>query len=311
MKVATLVAQSYVRRILENERDNLKLAWIIIMGGALTEASIELSKVLPCFINYIRSGFLGYIGSSPFIPLSVQTKAIIGQMCFDGAHPAITFLFFFLFLLTLLRFLWGDNRLIDAKYVEVISFINDGTKDEIRGNINGYFKTQFQNVINSFRRVVLVFDILFVILHGVIFLFLAKNLNNHDVFVFLYIFLLLFNAFWLILTWISSRRRHYDFWKEFVKDDRVGDVTALAGPWRWAANNIAHAIIISLLLYKLQDVVQFLRPEIKYIRDEDYWNWAAVLAVLMFLSNCLFDFALTWSVYFPRIGRIYKDLVSE
>ncbi len=165
-------------------------------------------------------------------------------------------------------------------------------------------------MVNSFRRIVLVFDILSVILHGVIFIFLAKNINNHDVFVFLYMFLLLFNAFWLILTWLASRRRYYDFWRSFVSGDRVNDVTALGGPWRWAANNIIHAFLLFVVLYKLETIVSFFYPKIHYIRDEDYWNWAAVFAAIPLLTNSLFDYALTWSVYFPRISKIYNDLTA-
>ena len=297
--VSHLVAQSYIKRILLNERDVLKIAWIIIMGSALSQGALELSRIFPCLMSELSAELFKLA-----IPLSVTTKAQISRECTASAysHSLVTALLFLVFIVTWLRFLWGDNRLLDAKYVEVLTFVDDGARDENNPELSNEFRKHFWFIISSFRRIVLVFDILFVIFHGIIFLLLAKNINNHDVFVLLYLFLLLFNALWLMLSWMASRRKYYDFWKSYINQDRIGEVTALKGPWRWAINNLVHAIILMLILINLRYFLVF--------QDDQYWFYASISSAAIFFSNCLLDFLLTWSVYFPRVSKIYKDLVG-
>jgi len=161
----------------------------------------------------------------------------------------------------------------------------------------------FWNIIKSFRRIVLVFDILFFIVHGILFILLAKNINNHGIFVLMYLFLLIFNAFWLILSWFASRRKYYDFWKAYINPARLGEVTALKGPWRWAVNNLLHAGLLIFVLVSLSRIFVF--------EEDQYWYFAAIASAFVFLSNCLCDFLLTWGVYFPRVSKIYEDLIGR
>ena len=204
------------------------------------------------------------------------------------------------FLVTFLRFFWGDNRLLDAKYKEVIAFLDDLSEEH--GEDSEFYDAQFEKVLRNYSLRFIVLDAGFVILHGVFFALLALSVTEPFLFIYGYIFLLLFNSVWLLIVEVFSVGFYYAFWNTFLgRKGLRGDITASLAPWRWAVNNLVHAGALVWLFARNSNQINLFGFDLTLL------NWCLIL---MF-SNCAFDFLLTWTAYFPRIRAIYYDLITN
>lgn len=294
MQISKQVAQKYVRRLMASEHESLKWVWTILMAGAFVEATIKFSNLLPCGYNLLRSVY-EFLGLQ--LLATTETLQAASDVCTNNQMAPYSLGVFIIFLITFLRFFWGDNRLLDAKYKEVVGFLDDLTDLEHNGEIDEIF----EEYIQSYSRRSLVLDACFIVLHGVIIALLGLVILDPYLFSYGYGFLLIFNSIWLILVTVLSMGIRSNFWANFLSNGKLtGDLTAMLAPWRWASNNIIHAVLLIFLFSRNEDSLIF------FGQEHTVLGWA----IIVMLSNSIIDILFTRNAYLPRVKKIYRELIE-
>lgn len=291
MRVRKHVALRYIQRLQEDHHDSIKWAWIVILGGGLLKALYELSGLAPCYAKTV----FGWIS----VPLDSATFTAWTDMQCPSHVLMEALLLFFVFALTIVRFFLGNNRYLDAKYIETMNFFEEAYQK--MENRREFFWEQYKLVVSRYRRRDLAFDVFFVIVNGSILIIIGSNIKYVDIFVFSYAILLLFDSLWLFLSIKFSKVRHTKFWAKFITEKRyIEDVTADSAPRKWILNNTIHAVLMIAAVFLLTP-----SDECSGI---DFWHDYFPLFFFLLFSNCALDFFLSMNVYFPRIEGIHRNL---
>jgi len=195
-------------------------------------------------------------------------------------------LFFLVFLPTFIRFFYGDNRYLDQHYLELIllaSYGNDG---------------EFENELAAMHGRRRFFDILLLIFHGFVFVFMGNALKNPELFILIYAFLMLTNLLWLRanVKWNQTKETVIEgegiklIRKEvYVYPDRD------RAPRFWIKNNLWHFLILGVLIY------------LHYNAHGIDRSLYLALSIFCCVSNSAFDLWKTWFFYFPNVQQLGKD----
>lgn len=241
------INRNRIKKVLDNIHESLKWTWQLIMGFALITA-------VDGYFNYLH-------GSSSII---------------DGT---LIHYFFGLFIFTFIRFLFGNNRYLDERYVEFF-FQIEKLDDEKKLR---YLRERTQK-LSGLRRL---YDILMLLSTGILFVMLGKTLNGQiELFISFYVKLMILN---IILLFISIV---WNFSIEVnASDPAYSDrLNFFLGIWQyekypaiWIINNM-----ICLFIFLFLDYVHF------FLKKE-------LLFITIFYINSLIDISLTWKFYFPKI----------
>ncbi len=231
-----------VRSTLNNIHESLKLIWQLIMGFALSCAVNEYFNVL---------------------------HAIPGNLDHTNTH-----LFFFLYLLTFIRFFFGINRYLDQRYIEFLYKIenkNDSEKDN-------YIKGRTQKLSGKRR----FFDIIMLLLTGVIFVMLGNSLKKgNDLFIPYYIILMVANVVFLSISVI------WNFYINYTLNDDHDQINVSMSKYEkfpvfWIMNNL-----ICLFIY--------------WFASTKFPTYTFIAFSIIFYLNTTIDLFKTWKMYFPDI----------
>lgn len=240
-----------IERVLRNIHESLKWTWQLIMGFALVCAVGE-------YFNAIKANTTMSIANQP--------------------HH----LFFLLFILTFIRFLFGNDRYLDERYIEFMFKI-----DDLEETQRDTYVEERTHKLSGKRRL---YDIIMLISTGVIFVILGKSLGtDKDSFVNCYIALMIANICFLAISVV---------WNVFIEiGHRQTQKTTIQiivsiynyerYPIIWIVNNLVCVFI-------------FLLSERLHMFDR-YLVFASV-----FCLNSIIDLCTTWKLYFPPI-KISKD----
>lgn len=176
---------------------------------------------------------------------------------------------FIVFLVTMSRFFMGDMRHLDSAYLEPI--VADMEREDV-----DYVQIR---PLNRF------FDFYLLLIHGIIFFYLATAIRSVTLFFQLYTLLLVFNAGWLLLT-TAMGATEVAFVEALRAWRSMGTRAFLASrapELRWGINNTVTGLVLAAVL-----VVDPTLP---------FPPW--VLLVGIALANSVADYFLTWEFYFP------------
>lgn len=180
----------------------------------------------------------------------------------SGGNPAVLTICLILFMLVFFRFLRGDEEYLAERYS---SAQDDGDgKNSISGLGKGV-------------------DMLALLLHGAIFAGLGLSASQPDLFIRIYLLLLVVNASWLWLNKEATQRRISLGGKEgiWMACSPGQDAARI-----WVRNNFTTAAIL-------------LTFELLWQADRiSHSTWLALGLGACFL-NSVIDIKLTWSLYFP------------
>jgi hypothetical protein len=224
-------------------------------------------------------------------PTLVESLSIIPNEFFNINHNQLnnqpklnltpSFLFIIVFVPTFVRFFIGDLRYLDLSYRDLTSVAKKTGPDSYREEILKF---------SGGKRF---FDMLMLLTHGVLFIFLGKSLESISHCAFVYSLLMLINVIWLSFSVTRAKKYTYN------ENDLTGTESMLIqhkrkdwAPRFWIKNNLAFIVIIIL-------VALFFKA---YHRDpNDLFYWIFVGLVVL---NSLIDFRVTWFFYFPDYEEI-------
>ncbi len=224
--------------------------------------------IIRSYFDYLRP----YMDSCPLTNLPTFCQINLQQY---NTH------FFILFMLTFIRFLFGNNRYLDERYVEFMSKIEGMPIDEKIKFIEARTKK-----LSGSRRF---YDIVMLLSTGVIFNLMASSFSyGLDYFIYFYIVLMCINVIFLIVSvlwniYADINLRHTSGVLEAVLSLKIFEHEKY--PAIWILNNI----LCMMLFYLLAN----------YIGTYRY-----VLFLCIFYLNSLIDFYFTWQIYFPPIKRL-------
>lgn len=258
--------------VLENTHTTFKILWQILMGLAL---AVTVNSFYGGLTDLIATKNSGWIHSTAVLSAN-----------------------FAVFMLTFLRFFWGDNRYLDLHYMELFLQISQSHPDKIDEELNR---------ISGERRF---FDIILLTVHGTIFIFLGLALENYYHFYLVYAILMTTNVLWLFYN------KHLQTRKEvrILQEDRQGAALGFGGtkvrysqevdpnyaPRFWIRNNIATLVVMGSIfaIYELTTVLPL--------------NVFQYMMIGTCLANCFIDFWKTWDFYFPKLGElIFPDIETD
>lgn len=189
-----------------------------------------------------------------------------------SAFTVTEIVLFFVFVVTIARFFMGDMRHLDTTYLDPIL----GEADDV--------STEQLRPINRFL------DFYLLLIHGIIFYYMATLLSAPRMFFGVYVALILFNAVWLVIASLVTGKR-------MDVQTALGQLRHLGiRPWlraippqlRWAINNT----LIGLAMLGV------------FALDAGVGVPLFPLLVALAILNAAFDYLLTWEFYFPPIEAV-------
>lgn len=237
--------------------------------------------------------------------VAVAAERIYGAVVL-GFEPARTPLqlavYFLLFLPTFFRFYYGDIRYFDRRTNRLKRLIAES--DAPAGVL-----ARVDRVLSSKRQLL---DLTHAVMTGSLFVCLARAIEEPNVFVLLFYFLLLMNCVWLqasiVLNRITVRQvtrelrdGHIirEIQEEQPREDRV--------PRLWLRNNFGFCVVTALIV-GLGLVQQWWTLSLSSPR-------LVVVVVVLGLANSIADIRLTYRHYFPQLeyvlGRPDEDPSDE
>lgn len=259
-------ARALLDNVLDNTHESLKWSWQIVMGFALVSAVLEAYKVF-------------------FTPSELPKIQTLHDQTFS-------FLVFLLgFIPAFIRFFYGDNRYLDLHYLELRQWNDSET-----------YLIDLKH-LSMTRRVV---DVLLLLTHGIVFLFMGKALSNPEAFFGTYAVLMATNMLWLITTVNLNRTVTETPPPSEVKNLLVGrDKRETESPRRdraprfWIANNV-----VALLL--------FAGVYIAYIQFPWLGRYSLLYGCLgVCILNSGLDLGTQREFYWPRLDEIYKEAIES
>ncbi len=241
--------------ILDNAHSTFKILWQILMGLAIAICIHEFNKEFMIFKNSNQSFW-----ESNF-PYNISL--------------------FLIFILTFIRFFWGDSRYIDFHYSEFSRDYNNNSKD---------FLIDELSKLSGGR---MFFDIVLLIIHGIIFVFLGFAISDNNYFFSVYAILMFSNCFWLTynshlrVKKIKGKPNEADMY-----ENETGNysVPSKYYPTRWIKINLV-ALLLMILSYA-------------YLRNN--MNVFHLSLVIICLLDCFADFLFTWRFYAPDLVDVMK-----
>jgi len=246
------VEREKIKSILRNIHESLKWTWQLIMGFAFVSVVKEYFSIL-------------------------HTTYEKGDMIYIN-------LLFFLFIITFIRFLFGNNRYLDERYVEFLYKIKDLESEEK----NKYIKERTQKLSGKRR----FYDIIMLLCTGIIFVILAKSLSQDKaLFVKYFILLMVINIFFLSISVL---------WNIYIE---VGHKKSLG-------NNL-HQIIFSLFDYEKFPIIwilnNFFCVILFYCLRFRFQSNEYLIFIVIFYLNSFIDLFATWNLYFPKIDILEEE----
>lgn len=176
----------------------------------------------------------------------------------------IATLTFLSFLLVFVRFYFGDSRHLDLSYIET------------------QFRYGIESEVKKYTGAKRALDIASLLLHGILFYFLAANLAAVEKYIYFFTVLLFANSIWLLVQLGFSSALTQGFGKA---EAIFGDMKRYGVLIFWPVNNLVFGTLLILVTFS----------SIPY---RLYWGLG--LTVL----NSIVDFSFAWRFYFPNLSRI-------
>lgn len=196
-------------------------------------------------------------------------------------------LFFLVYLPFFFRVFYGNNRYIDLNYVEIMFLKNTEISDMVH--------------LNQFTGISRFLDIFALLMHGILFIFLASILANPKEFIIAIIFFLGFNVLYLFFVVLRNgvkikipdiKNYTKRMYSKYIHEKPRNDVLIL-----WVLNNFFHAILL-LLLYQL---IGICFNEIIFI----------YISIIFLILNSSIDIIYTWEFYFPDMEELAKAISEK
>ncbi|MBS4049719.1 MAG: hypothetical protein KGZ69_00755 [Methylomonas sp.] len=230
-----------LKTTLRNIHNSLKWLWQIVMGLSLAAAGKAYAESLVNLQSGIELHFL-----------------------------------LVLFVLTFFRYLIGNARYLDERYVEFIYDI-DGMEE---GPEKEKFIKERTSKLSGRRQL---FDYAVLTVTGIMFLLLGNLVTNPNKFTNVYLFLYFINIAFLVISVV---------WNTYIEKNKDSLAMALVFksysyekyPVIWIINNSAFLALYYLLL--------------------EYFpiNLAFYFFVIIFIANSLVDIYFVWEMYFPKLS---------
>lgn len=233
------------KRQLMNIHASLKWSWQLIMGWAFMVGVESLYETIT-------------VSNKSTISLILQPQLL---------------LFFSLFVLTFIRFMYGNNRYLDVRYIEFLYDIEEKKLPEVEHLIS-----ERAAKLSGLRRF---YDIVMLLVTGIIFTMLAHSLrfertdfiSYYRTLIWFNIFFLLVSVVWNIRLEIKKSYHNRTAFEQLLKREQY--------PGIWILNNFACIILFDFLNSNT---------------DLDV-SW---LFIVIFFINSLVDFYFAWFFYFPE-----------
>ena len=198
---------------------------------------------------------------------------------------------FLLYVLLFVRFFIGDGRYLDLfEHKAVKAYLDED--DDTLGRI---FSVR--------RRTIDTFSLL---IHGVIFVFLAQTISKPLYFIITCGILLSYNLCWLYYVTNARVLRTRKTIPAGELDDEHDKIVIRKekidrAPEKWVIINLISVIILGALFYSKSQGV--------FTLSDDVFNY---ICYSLILANTLVDFAVTWSFYFPSCLVLFdRKLIKQ
>lgn len=238
-----------LKTTLKNIHDSLKWSWQLVMGLSLISVTSTYAEFLSNGGNRIEQHFM-----------------------------------LFLFLLTFFRFLIGNSRYLDERYVEFIYELEDLNEDQRRKYIQ-----ERTRKLSGVRRL---FDYIMLTVTGILFILLGKSLISSDAFIQFYLILLGANVVFLSVSVL---------WNTYieVRTEQSGEKVSMffvfnayryeKFPVIWIVNNLLCLLMFFLLHSNIAAEYEF------------------TLFTAIFITNSLVDLYFAWEMYFPKLNITFSE----
>jgi hypothetical protein len=273
-----------------------KLLFVKFANDAINNSHVAIKNCWLIFFSAATFHILSTIRHSfacaeLFVPTFV-TSCIGGDAQYYTIHSVENLLYFTVYLLTFFRFYVGDVRIFDIRYSEMFKIAERNIEQSIKAN-----RDNIQSEFNLYIELVRTyggggrhkFESFYLMLQTLLIVSIGINIDNAIVFGGLYSALLLVNAVWLSFTPHKMSQLQKLLFLSIpllAKSNNIKAGLPSEAGKKWIVNNFAHGAALGVIIVL---VGSGLVPH--------QWLWAAVIVAL---SNCIFDILMTFTFYFPN-----------
>ncbi len=269
MATTTNSDTSLLESLIRSTYDSLKYSFQILMMYSMVTAAQT------CYPTLAES-----LSTIPSVFFDINPDQLNNQ---PKINLTPTFLFIIVFVPSFTRFLIGDLRYLDLSYIDLTSVAKNSGIELYREEIRK---------LSGGKRF---FDVLMLLTHGVLFIFLGKSLDNISRCASIYSLLILINIFWLAFSVTRAKKFKYN------ENNLTGIESILIqykrkdwAPRFWIMNNLAFIVLLIL-------VALFFKAFHHDPNNLFYWIIVGLVGL-----NSLLDFRFTWFFYFPDYEEILQ-----